>query len=389
MASTKFVNASYSGPNSLKNAIRYITNPAKTRTELIYTNCGTCDPEEAYQIMMSTKTRFSKNTGRACIQDIISLGPHEGSSEALLELAKSYALQRFGNEFEWVIAIHCNTDNLHAHIIANSVSWVTGQKFQSSKDDLRRMRNVTDKLCLEYGFTVTQKGHHFDGTLIQGEVTSFKRTAYEQLEKSDSWLKSIYLSVNKAANQSLSYDEFTRRLWEEQIKVNQTKSNTTFVDSAGHRVRATRLNKVFHKDFSKATLEQVFTDRRIKQETTPVQVYSVKLNRGYYVSCQNRLIDFAKRSGNYFWIKEDPISQAICIMTVTFDFLKLLMQLISALESTCRLEKQKSFYINRRQADQYKKQFEAGIERVCFKPVKIKRDRDEHEILDIFRDEER
>ena len=60
----------------LRQAIDYITNPAKTNEQLL-TDYVRCDPGHAAQQMMDTKRAFGKIAGRQCYHIIQSFQPNE------------------------------------------------------------------------------------------------------------------------------------------------------------------------------------------------------------------------------------------------------------------------------------------------------------------------
>ena len=49
---------------------------------------------------------------------------------------------------------HLNTDNLHNHIVVNSVSFRTGRKFENHISDHYKLREISDAVCLERGKSV-------------------------------------------------------------------------------------------------------------------------------------------------------------------------------------------------------------------------------------------
>ena len=55
------------------------------------------------------------------------------------------------------MATHCNTGHYHNHFVVNSVSFADGYKFYNSKADYAQMRQVSDRLCREYGISVIEK----------------------------------------------------------------------------------------------------------------------------------------------------------------------------------------------------------------------------------------
>lgn len=53
-----------------------------------------------------------------------------------------------------LIATHCNTGHYHNHFVINTVSRIDGRKFHNTPADYARMREVSDRLCREYGLSV-------------------------------------------------------------------------------------------------------------------------------------------------------------------------------------------------------------------------------------------
>ena len=393
MPSTKFVNHQYK-PGSLKRLFRYLTGPGKTSPDLIVSNCGSNDIDEIYNSMMQTKRRFNKLTGNELFQEIISFSAQEVQEKGLTpdqvcEFGRRYAEEKWGwDNYQWTVICHVDREHLHCHIVLNSVSPVNGKKWSSRRDVLMRSRQITDNLAREYGYSVCEKNKTYNGESIT-TVTAFDRATYEQTQKQNSWLKQIYTSVNQAAYKSNSYNEFTKKLWEAGIIVRESKSHLTFIDrdNQTHRVRESRISSVFHKDFSKSHLEKYWAEKRIKQEATPIKVYAFKLERSHYILCQRSLINLARRHNSFFWVKDDPIAQTVCIMTIAFDFLKLMMELVIALNKSYKPIKQPSFYIEGFRSNEYKSQFARGIKYISTVPIQASKKHDEKHILGLFEDD--
>ena len=60
----------------------------------------------------------------------------------------------WGDKFQVVICTHVNKQNVHNHIIINSVSFVDGIKYHNSKTNIAFIREVSDRLCLENGLSI-------------------------------------------------------------------------------------------------------------------------------------------------------------------------------------------------------------------------------------------
>lgn len=151
----------------LSKLIDYAMNPSKTTVikdineglkneEVVFVRGINCIPEFTKAQMQETKNRFNKNTGNIGYHIIQSFDDNEGNNEQVFEIGCRLAEELFGDRFEVIVALHKNTDNLHCHIVVNSVSFVDGKKFNDNKAFLNKMRNVSDTLCKEQGLSVIE-----------------------------------------------------------------------------------------------------------------------------------------------------------------------------------------------------------------------------------------
>ena len=151
----------------LSKLIDYAMNPSKTTAdkifndgmkneEVVFVRGINCTPEFAKAQMQETKNRFHKNTGNVGYHIIQSFDDNEGTNEQIFEIGCRLAEELFGDNFEVIVALHKNTDNLHCHIVVNSVSFIDGKKFNDNKTFLNKMRNVSDRLCREQGLSVIE-----------------------------------------------------------------------------------------------------------------------------------------------------------------------------------------------------------------------------------------
>ena len=59
-----------------------------------------------------------------------------------------------GDKYQVVICTHVNKQNVHNHIILNSVSFLDGKKYHNSETNIAFTREVSDRLCLENGLSI-------------------------------------------------------------------------------------------------------------------------------------------------------------------------------------------------------------------------------------------
>lgn len=158
MAITKVLHMSADFENvvssHLDNAIDYILQEKKLG-KLHLSGGINCMTSGTYEQMMATKKMFGKTGGRQGYHFILSLKPGEGTPQQMYEIAMKFAERVFHNEYEAVVAVHTDTEKIHAHIVLNSVNMVTGYKFQYKKGDWKRLyQPITNELCAEYGLSI-------------------------------------------------------------------------------------------------------------------------------------------------------------------------------------------------------------------------------------------
>lgn len=146
MSIIKFINGKNRGAAALKNKIDYILDPEKTNRSISGGNG--VELSNAYQDMATVQTLMGKESGRRFIHYVISF-------EAGIELDIAVGIcmeiaEYFSEEYQFVWAIHTNTDNLHMHVVLNAVNMRTAKKFSQSKADLLAFRKHANKILASY-----------------------------------------------------------------------------------------------------------------------------------------------------------------------------------------------------------------------------------------------
>lgn len=137
----------------LDTIIKYIMNAEKTE-KMMYVSGVNCRPDTAISEMQDTKKRFDKEDGIISYHLIQSFDEKEISPKKCHELGLQYAKELFGDDFQFVVATHLNTDNVHNHIVVNSVSFKSGNKFYSNRETKDFIRITSDFICRENGLSV-------------------------------------------------------------------------------------------------------------------------------------------------------------------------------------------------------------------------------------------
>ncbi len=141
-------------------ALSYAENGRKTDQKM-YVSAINCPKQRAYQCMMDTKRRFGKLGGNVAYHGYQSFVTGEVTPKEAHQIGMETARRMWGDEYEVVVTTHLNTDNIHNHIIINSVSFKSGRKFENHICDHIRLREISDEVCREHGKLVIPFRHFY------------------------------------------------------------------------------------------------------------------------------------------------------------------------------------------------------------------------------------
>ena len=146
----------------LYSALRYAANDAKTDQKM-YVSAINCPKQLAYETMMDTKRRYGKLGGNVAYHGYQSFKTGEVTPEEAHRIGMETARRMWGDDYEIVVTTHLNTDNIHNHIVVNSVSFRTGRKFENHISDHYRLREISDAICREHGKSVLKNAKFYGG----------------------------------------------------------------------------------------------------------------------------------------------------------------------------------------------------------------------------------
>jgi hypothetical protein len=248
----------------IETAINYITQEEKTDEKLI--SGIECSPDTAIEEMKTTKELWNKTDGRQYKHYVQSFPPEEKiTPQQAHEIAQELCFKRFKG-FEVLIATHKDKDHIHSHIIINSVNYENGRKIQDSGKDLQSMKDYSDKLCKERGFSICEKGE---------EITAYKKDKYKALERGiteqgyKSYVLNCYKTVGAVKKKAISREDFIEKMKKLGYETKWTdRKYITFTDQDGNKVRNSNLEKTFKEPFGKEELERGFESNLERTRTT-------------------------------------------------------------------------------------------------------------------------
>ena len=256
-------NGSHPGGGGLQATIDYCMQDEKTMfkgRKLVYgMNCSEQDP---YLDMMTTKKLYGKTGGRMYYHLDQSFSPDEKiTPEQAHKIAIEFAEEQFKG-YEVLIATHVDAHHIHSHFVVNSVSFENGLKYHSSKDNIRKLREASDVICLKHGFSVVKPKD-------QKKTTGIGTREYRIACKSSSWKMNLIVAIEAGMRKAKTKDEFLEFMKKRGYEVNwtDTRKYITYTTPNGYRCRDIRL----HEDkFLKEAMENEF---RIRQEIARSETY--------------------------------------------------------------------------------------------------------------------
>ncbi len=207
-----------------------------------------------------------KKEGRQHYHIVQSFNQKETTQEKAHQIGVEFANFEKFKGYQVAIVTHKDKEHIHNHIVINAVSFETGLKFQQSKSDLYRMRDFSDRLCIENGLSIIEKKEN------PGQVRAYQKDKYQVIKKAfegkgKSYLVDTALAVEKSLEKSTSKHEFVLQMNERGYKTiwTEERKNITFENSEGKKVRLSNLEKTFSDNkYTKKGLESEF--KRVDRE---------------------------------------------------------------------------------------------------------------------------
>lgn len=230
MAIIKFT----SGKINPRTVINYVCNKEKTTDKLI--SGKDCMPESCEYEFAEVKKAFGKTDGRTYYHMIQSFSPDdritpEQAHEVGLQMAELF------EGYQVLVVTHTNKAHTHNHLVINSVNFENGKKLTISNQELERIKNYSNSICLQNGWDVTE--------------------AKTRRNRNPKWKQIIIEDALTVMAESYSMDEYISKLKELGIYVsyNPDYKYMTYSDAEGHKCRDAKL---FDERLLKKNLEIYF-----------------------------------------------------------------------------------------------------------------------------------
>ena len=141
-------------------ALRYAENDDKTDRKMFVGGIN-CSVQNAYAEMIAVQRRFGMRGKVVGYHGIQSFREGEVTPEQAFVIGKKTARKMWGDQYQVLVTVHLNTDNVHCHFVVNPVSFKDGAKFKNKIGDHKELRKISDEICREHELSVLENSDFY------------------------------------------------------------------------------------------------------------------------------------------------------------------------------------------------------------------------------------
>ena len=258
--------------SNLQAVINYGKNGDKTENGILVSSVN-CSVETAYEEMALTKKFFHKEDKTLGYHIIQSFKGNEVSPKLANQIGKELTEELWGDKYQVVICTHINKENVHNHIILNSVSFTDGYKYHNSKAQIAFLKETSDRLCLNYGLSILD-------TPKANKQKEFRQKNIDYFNRTDKKMQKIIIDIDEAIKSSKKYSDFKLILKSKGYE-NIKDSGKYLSLKTPYYSRNVRINRAFGEKYSvEGIKERIYG--YIKEDLPPFANYKKKYYKKTY-----------------------------------------------------------------------------------------------------------
>lgn len=188
--------------NSLGNVLSYTVDEIKTEKQCYVTGVNV-EVMNALEEMVATKKQYHKEDSILAFHAYQAFAPSEVTAETAHQIGVELAKQMWGERFEVVVSTHIDKKHFHNHFVLNSVSFKDGLRYYDNKENYKKMRLLSDKLCKQYCLSVIEKPKKKSMHYAEWQADK---------ENKPTWRSFIRDDVEQAINQSMTFTQFVTHM---------------------------------------------------------------------------------------------------------------------------------------------------------------------------------
>lgn len=258
--------------SNLQAVINYGKNGDKTDNGILVSSVN-CSVETTYEEMALTKKFFHKEDDVLGYHIIQSFKGNEVSPKLANQIGKELAEELWGDKYQIVICTHINKENVHNHLILNSVSFIDGYKYHNSKAQIAFLKEASDRLCLNYGLSIVD-------TPKANKEKRFRQKNIDYFNRTDEKMQRIITDIDEAIKYAKKYSDFKLILKSKGYE-NIKDCGKYLSLKSPYYSRNVRINRAFGEKYSvEGIKERIYG--YLKEDLPPVQNYKNKYYKKIY-----------------------------------------------------------------------------------------------------------
>lgn len=190
------------------------------KTVSSYLNCSKKDLYEQWQRVRELKNRENGERGNIQYCIVQNFGDEYIDPHMANEIGVKFA-REYLSKYQCVVSTHVNTGLIHNHIEFNATSFIDGKKFDDRLSVVYEIREISDRLCREYGLSVLEDTTAENAKVVVYKDLQGKVCFYEPTERKESENNRKLANINDYRN----YEQYQQGAIYEQSHVNILKES--------------------------------------------------------------------------------------------------------------------------------------------------------------------
>lgn len=205
---------------------------------------------------------------------IQSFNGNEISPEKCNKIGIELAEALWGDKYQVIVCTHTNKDNVHNHIVLNSVSFVDGCKYHNSNVEIALLRETNDDICRKYGLSIIK-------STKATTVSEISKNRIANYNRNSGKMELIKADIDEAIKIAKKYQEFIDILALKGYYIK--KSSNVISVSSPYYNRNIRLSRAFGEDYTFENIKtRIYHSELYDYKNTNKQekVYKVRIYDG-------------------------------------------------------------------------------------------------------------
>lgn len=232
-----------------------------------------CLPQSCYEQMALTKKFFHKEDKTLGYHIIQSFKGHEVSPQKANQIGQELARNLWVDKYQVLVCTHVNKENVHNHLVLNSVSFIDGKKYHNSNADIAFMKDMSDRLCAKYGLSIVETN--------RAEIENkYRQKRMDNFNRNDEKMKKIINDIDEAIKCSKRYSDFKLNLIAKGYE-NIKDTGKYFSFKSPYYERNIRLDRIYGDEYSVEMIKYkiyYITKKKIPVANLKKKYYKKKYN---------------------------------------------------------------------------------------------------------------